>query len=263
MGAKLPSEVIGPDIMFVDEAHHSVAPSWQTTIYRIQPRYLLGFSATPFRQDREPLSPKPFEKVIRPITPKELIDADILCPAIIESPAVYSLSGDAQRVNQASNLPQIYREAVRYAVSQGRSKILLYVSQTTEHTPLEIMKQTLEQIAQAGITVGHISQYHGAKTRGREIEKFQRRPGRIGADQLHRADRGDRPPDGGLRGAGTVQRKRGHHHTDDREGTEKASPEEGLLGPKLQRTPGHGRHHPLLETGRTQGKRRLQPEEPG
>ena len=177
MGAKLPSEVIGPDIMFVDEAHHSVAPSWQTTIYRVQPRYLLGFSATPFRQDREPLSPKPFEKVIRPITPKELIDADILCPAIIESPAVYSLSGDAQRVNQASNLPQIYREAVRYAVSQGRSKILLYVSQTAEHTPLEIMKQTLEQIAQAGITVGHISQYHGAKTRGREIEKFSGAPG--------------------------------------------------------------------------------------
>ena len=177
MNMPIPEDVIGPEVMIVDEAHHTVAPSWLETIKRIRPKYLLGFSATPFRQDREPLYPKPFGKIIRPITPKELIDRGVLCQAIIESPVIYSLAGDVQKVNQASNLPQIYRDAVRYAVSHGRSKILLYVSQTAQHTPHQVMEQTLIELRGAGITAGHISQNHSTKRREQEITKFIATPG--------------------------------------------------------------------------------------
>ena len=48
-------------LLMVDEAHHAVAPGWIRTVERLNPEKLLGFTATPFRQDREPLSPQPFE----------------------------------------------------------------------------------------------------------------------------------------------------------------------------------------------------------
>ncbi len=161
------------DLLIIDEAHHTVAPGWLRTIERLRPRFLLGFSATPFRQDREPLSPVPFAKVIRPITPKELIDAGILCPALIESPIVHDSNGDPQPISKASNLENIYRQAVRYAIAQGRSKILLYVSQTQEYSPLQIIDRTVKLLNGDGITADSISQELNANHRSTAISRFK------------------------------------------------------------------------------------------
>ena len=103
-----------------------------------RPRYLLGFSATPFRLDKEPLCPEPFAGVIQPVTPMELIQQKLLCPAVIESPLVCGPDGEPRPINQASNPEEIYHQAVRYALGQGRSRILLYVSQTQEHSPVQV-----------------------------------------------------------------------------------------------------------------------------
>ena len=75
-GHPIPDHIRDIPILLVDEAHHSVAPTWLDTIDLIRPRFLLGFSATPFRHDREPLHPVPFAKIIRPVTPHELIEQD-------------------------------------------------------------------------------------------------------------------------------------------------------------------------------------------
>ena len=171
-GLEIPEHVLRPDLLIIDEAHHTVAPSWLHTIHRLKPKFLIGFSATPFRQDKEPLSPNPFAEVIRPVTPQELIDRKILCPAIIESPIIIGPTGAPQPVNQAANLPQIYREAVRYSVANGRRKILLYVSQNTENTPNQVMQQTLAELERCGITTGTISQHHSPRRRSQEIDKF-------------------------------------------------------------------------------------------
>ncbi len=164
-------------ILMVDEAHHTVAPGWLRTIERLGPRFLLGFSATPFRQDREPLSPEPFARVIRPITPHELIERDVLCPAVIESPIIHDHNGQVQPVNKASNLENIYLQAVRHAIARGRSKILLYVSQTREHTPLEIIRKTTATLQQNGVTAGAIHQYMSRPKRRAAFSLFKNTAG--------------------------------------------------------------------------------------
>ena len=161
----------------MDEAHHTIAPSWLQTIERLAPKKLLGFSATPFRQDKEPLCPEPFEQVIQPITPKELIERDILCPARIESLPIHGANGAIRPIAQARNRPQLYLQAVQYAISQGRDKTLVYVSQTPKHTPLAVMKATARALHQAGITACTVSQNLSARQREEAIQRFVSAPG--------------------------------------------------------------------------------------
>jgi superfamily II DNA or RNA helicase len=52
----------GLDMLIVDEAQHDAASSMAFLHQRIQPKYILGLSATPFRHDRVKLC---FDKVIR------------------------------------------------------------------------------------------------------------------------------------------------------------------------------------------------------
>lgn len=163
-------------LLVIDEAHHTAAPGWLHTIQRLNPKYLLGFSATPFRQDKEPLSPFPFANVIRPITPQELIDQGHLCPAIIESPIIHDRNGQPQPINQANNLDQIYRQAVSYAIANGRSKIILYVSGSREFSPLEIITKTTNTLRNNGITADPISQDIPPKQREATIQRFKATP---------------------------------------------------------------------------------------
>ena len=165
------------DILMVDEAHHAVAPGWLRTMKRLRPRLLLGFSATPFRQDREPLSPHPFTQVIRPVTPMELIEAGLLCPVVIESPVVCDQNGNPQPISRASNPEIIYLQAVRYALAQGRNRILLYVSQTRKNSPVEVIRRTVRMLREAGISTGAIYQNVSSRKRREELKKFQEAPG--------------------------------------------------------------------------------------
>ena len=160
-------------ILMVDEAHHTVAPGWLRTIRRLEPHFLLGFSATPFRQDREPLSPTPFANVIRPVTPIELIERKLLCPAVIESPVICEPGGEVQPISQAKNPEAIYHQAVRYALGQGRSRILLYVSQTREHSPVQVIQMTAKLLRRTGINAGEVHQDLTAKQRKEALARFQ------------------------------------------------------------------------------------------
>lgn len=173
----LPGIAAGLDLLIIDEAHHAIAPSWRNTIDRLQPRRLLGFSATPFRQDREPLSPDPFAEVVRPITPQELIDRGILCPAIIESPIIHDRQGRPQPINQADNLENIYAQAVQYAIAGQRTKILLYVSPNRDRTPTQIINRTAAALRRAGIAVDIVSQNTGPRRRDSALERFAGTPG--------------------------------------------------------------------------------------
>ena len=161
------------DLLMVDEAHHTVAPSWLRTLKRLPHRYLLGFSATPFRQDKEPLSPEPFAEIIRPVTPMELIEKKLLCPVVIESPVTCDSNGNIQPINQASNPESVYHQAVRYALSQGRTRIVLYVSQTQRHTPLQVIRRTVQILRRSGINAWAVHQEMSANQRRTALARFQ------------------------------------------------------------------------------------------
>ena len=176
-GHEIPPAVQGLPLLIIDEAHHTVAPGWLNTLAQIRPRYLLGFSATPFRQDREPLSPEPFAQVTRPVTPHQLIEAGILTPAVIESPIIFDHYGNPQPINQASNIEYIYRQAVRYALARGRSKIILYVSSTREDTPLQVVDKTTAALRADGISAFSIDENFSSRQRDATLTQFQTAPG--------------------------------------------------------------------------------------
>ena len=173
---QLPTEARRPDILVLDEAHHASAPSWRHGINVLQPRWLIGFTATPFRTDKEPLVPEPFAKVVHTITPQELIDAGKLVPPVIESPAVSDALGEPQPIGRAANLPNIYLQAVRYAIAQGRSKIILFVSGTASATPSQIGNQTQELLRQQGIPAGLIHEKSSSRQRKAACQAFEKHP---------------------------------------------------------------------------------------
>ena len=140
-----------PDVVIADEAHHAVAPGWQQAIDKLHPKQLVGFTATPFRTDEQELTPKPFARVVRPVTPAQLIEKGVLVPPKVESVALTDAEGNRQAINQASNLPQIYAESVSYALSQGRRKIILFVSQSPEDSPSQVARGTEQELRRLGI----------------------------------------------------------------------------------------------------------------
>ena len=174
---EMPVDMPPIDVLMIDEAHHANAPTWIHSVERLRPRILIGFTATPFRNDKEPLTPKPFAVAIRPITPKELIDAKLLVPPVIESLVTYGPDRQRKPIGQAKNLPALYRDTALYAIAQGRTKIVLYVSRTPDHTPTQVMAQTVALLEQAGVTATSVHQDQSVNTRKRSIRRFSHAPG--------------------------------------------------------------------------------------
>ena len=90
----------------------------------------------------------------------------MLVPPVVESPAVSNSRGEPEPIGKAGNLPGIYHKAVRYAIGNGRNKIILYVSGTPNRTPTEIGFATQSLLRGAGIPTGVV--HEGCNSRERE-----------------------------------------------------------------------------------------------
>ena len=173
--AKLPDHTHRPQLLIVDEAHHAAAPGWRHAIDLLQPRRLIGFTATPFRQDRHPLVPEPFAQTVRTVTPADLIKLGHLAPPLVVSPQISDENGHPQKIGRAANLPAIYAQAVRYALARDRSKIILYVSGTPSDTPSKISLQTRDLLRQQGIPAAVIDEGSTSQRRAEARASFQSR----------------------------------------------------------------------------------------
>lgn len=86
---KLPA---GIDLVILDEAHHCCAQTWRDLLAKIDPRWVLGLSATPARLDGRPLRDL-FDEIVSPVTTAELIRDGFLCAPTIYAPPGPSLTG--------------------------------------------------------------------------------------------------------------------------------------------------------------------------
>ena len=228
---EMPVDMPPIDVLMIDEAHHANAPTWIHSVERLRPRILIGFTATPFRNDKEPLTPKPFAVAIRPITPKELIDAKLLVPPVIESLVTYGPDRQRKPIGQAKNLPALYRDTALYAIAQGRTKIVLYVSRTPDHTPTQVMAQTVALLEQAGVTATSVHQDQSVNTRKRSIRRFSHAPGASVLVNYHHRDRGHRHTVHRLHHHRPRDPVGEHHHPDDRPGPPNSRDQDRLPGP--------------------------------
>lgn len=68
-------------LIIIDECHYAGSYSYQTIISRFPDAYILGFTATPFRQNK--LMTNIFDKVAYTVSMQELIDKGFLVPPIL------------------------------------------------------------------------------------------------------------------------------------------------------------------------------------
>lgn len=68
------------DVVIVDEFHHAAAPSYQKLLSHVQPKILLGLTATPERMDGKPITVYFNDRIAAEIRLPEAINRKLLCP---------------------------------------------------------------------------------------------------------------------------------------------------------------------------------------
>lgn len=169
------------DILMIDEAHHVGSPSGQSILRRLEYQLLFGFTATPFRLDKNPLLREnggPFE-------------------ILIEGPAISDLTerGYLANLNYYSYplLKETHKEYyyLRYG-TRGERDVTTYRVENREHRIVEESQETFkgipgfvfcktikqaENIAAkfngAGVPAGYISCYEPKGRIAETIRQFQ------------------------------------------------------------------------------------------
>jgi superfamily II DNA or RNA helicase len=68
------------DYVIIDEFHHAAAPSYRALLARLEPPFLLGLTATPFRADRQDILALCNHNVLANFELRTGIETGILCP---------------------------------------------------------------------------------------------------------------------------------------------------------------------------------------
>lgn len=109
------------DLLIADEAHRSVSKTWQNVIEAINPRWVIGLSATPCRLDGRGLGEN-FDAIVHGEPVASLIAGGFLSPFKVYAPSVIDLTGvrttagdyNAADVAAASDKPVITGSAVEH-----------------------------------------------------------------------------------------------------------------------------------------------------
>ena len=80
-----------PDIIFVDECHHSKASQWNRILDWAGNSVVIGLTATPCRLDGKPLNDM-YETMIQTVSTKDLINRGYLVPYLYYAPSVIDTS---------------------------------------------------------------------------------------------------------------------------------------------------------------------------
>ena len=111
-----------PDLLIVDEAHHAVSESWSRVIQELNPRFIVGLSATPCRLDGRGLQEQ-FDILVPGPRVSDLIARGFLSPYRIYAPpttldftAIRTTAGDYNKADLAAAMdkPTITGDAVAH-----------------------------------------------------------------------------------------------------------------------------------------------------
>jgi superfamily II DNA or RNA helicase len=114
--------VPSPDLLIVDEAHHAVSESWSRVISALNPRFIVGLSATPCRLDGRGLQEQ-FDILVPGPRVSDLIERGFLSPYRIYAPpsavdfsAIRTTAGDYNKADlaEAMDKPTITGDAVSH-----------------------------------------------------------------------------------------------------------------------------------------------------
>lgn len=163
------------DIVFVDEAHSSMADSYRNVVSRFPKAIVIGLTATPFRQDNKGLG-EIFEQLIVFARPSQLVeDGFIIAPRAYGAPAAPDLTdvkvtaGDfnARYLEAAMVRGKLVGNTVQewLRLAAGRKTVLFAVS--IEHSRL--LCKTFQD---EGVAAAHIDAHTDGDTRALTLHRL-------------------------------------------------------------------------------------------
>lgn len=167
-----------PDILVIDECHHSVSASWRAIIdyYHSKGTIIIGLSATPQRLDGRPLNDL-FDFMVRGPAPKELIARGALSkfdyyapPMVANLEGVGTKMGDFDTKEQAErvNTAKVFGDAIDHykAHLTGKRAIAFCVN-------IAGSKKLVAQFQAEGIPAAHVDGEMEQAERARYIKQFE------------------------------------------------------------------------------------------
>lgn len=168
-----------PDVLFIDECHHAVSPTWK----RIADHYaelgtiIIGLSATPIRLDGRPLSDI-FESMVVGPSVKELIAIGALSPydyfrppTLLDLTKVKTKYGEyaTSDLAEASDRPAIIGDAVEHYKRVLARKRAIAFAVNVQHS-----RHIADQFNSAGIPAIHVDGETPAAERMAAVSAFER-----------------------------------------------------------------------------------------
>ena len=146
-----------PDLVIVDEAHHTRARSWEIVLSRWPNARVLGLTATPERLDGKGLHAL-FDAMVLGPSPSELIDAGWLAPCrVLSLPSHFrglrrNRSGDYREDDLRSAVnSKVVADAVKAYMRYARNLSTIFFGASIEHS-----KQVCHDLRALGIATEHI-----------------------------------------------------------------------------------------------------------
>jgi len=166
-----------PDLVIVDESHHSAAKTWTATIQHFMDRgaKVLGLTATPIRLDGQGLG-KLYEQMVVGPSVRWLIDNGYLCdykafaPTTPDMSGVHTKMGDFVRSETEAvvDKPTITGDAIREYKKHAAGKRAVVFCVSVEHA-----KHVCSQFAENGIPSAHLDGKTSKSDRSEMLAKFR------------------------------------------------------------------------------------------
>lgn len=168
-------EKFAPDEIWTDEAHHSLASSWETIYTHYERASRVGLTATPYRMDNRPLGAW-YTDIVQTITPRQAIESGYLAEPLVIVPEEYRLEvpvnqGELDPEDQAAKLgePRIIGNMIeRYGEIFAGLPVLVACC-TFEHA-----RQVTEAFNAAGWRFDHIHSGLSEQDRARMLRDIRR-----------------------------------------------------------------------------------------
>ena len=163
-----------PDFIFVDEAHHARAATWEALLAAFPQAFILGFTATPVRQDGRALGPR-FDRIVTGPSMRWLIDQGYLADYRLFAPpgtdvsAIRTMAGDyrSDELAEVVDRPQIVGDVVTHYQRLAPSSQAICFGVNIRHS-----EHLAEAFATAGISARHLAGTTDRRTRSLILEDF-------------------------------------------------------------------------------------------
>lgn len=169
-------KIQSPDLLIVDEAHHAVSESWAKVIEALNPRHIVGLSATPCRLDGRGLK-EAFDCIVPGPSVADLIARGFLsryrayAPTTVDLTGVHTTGGDFNRAElaEAMDRPAIIGDAVGHYLKLAAGKRAVVFCASIRHA-----EHVADAFRAAGVPSATVDGSMASAERAATLARFER-----------------------------------------------------------------------------------------